>query len=260
MYTGAATRLKLEEHGLVIADATKAIELDSKYTKAYFRRAVAQLSIMRPKAALADFRKVVQLEPKNAQAKMQFESTQKLVRRMEFEKAIAGQDEVSMIARAEEQLKNGMEVDSSYDGPRIAEAKDRDGKRTGRITQEFIDEMRQWFKDGKLLARRYVWQIVVGAYHALEQERSLVETTIPEGEVADIVGDTHGQFFDLLHLLELTGDPSESHTMVFNGDFVDRGSWSTEVVILLFAFKWLYPKNVFLNRGNHETSDMNKVR
>lgn len=63
----------------------------------------------------------------------------------------------------------------------------------------------------------------------------------------------------LLHLFELTGDPSETHTMVFNGDFVDRGSWSTEVVILLFAFKWLYPKTVYLNRGNHETSDMNKV-
>lgn len=63
-------------------------------------------------------------------------------------------------------------------------------------------------------------------------------------------------FLSLLHLFELTGDPSESHTMVFNGDFVDRGSWSTEVVLLLFAFKWLYPKNVFLNRGNHETADM----
>lgn len=77
----------MEEHGLAISDATKAIELDSKYVKAYYRRGVAQLSIMRPKAAVSDLKKVIALEPKNAQAKLQLESTQKLVRRMEFEKA-----------------------------------------------------------------------------------------------------------------------------------------------------------------------------
>lgn len=83
----AATRLKMEEHGLAIADATKALELDAKYTKAYYRRAVAQLAIMRPKAAISDFKKVVSLEPGNKIAKQQLESTQKLVRRLEFEKA-----------------------------------------------------------------------------------------------------------------------------------------------------------------------------
>jgi serine/threonine-protein phosphatase 5 len=46
---------------------------------------------------------------------------------------------------------------------------------------------------------------------------------------------------------------------LFNGDFVDRGSWSTEIALLLFSYKWLYPKNFFLNRGNHETDDMNRV-
>jgi len=60
-------------------------------------------------------------------------------------------------------------------------------------------------------------------------------------------------------LFELTGTPSENHCLLFNGDFVDRGSWSVEVVLTLFAWKWLLPHRVFLNRGNHETKDMNKV-
>jgi len=75
----------------------------------------------------------------------------------------------------------------------------------------------------------------------------------------DVIGDIHGQFYDMLHLLSLTGTPSEKHCMLFNGDFVDRGSWSIEVVLTLFAYKWLYPSQVKLNRGNHETKSMNSV-
>lgn len=64
----------------------------------------------------------------------------------------------------------------------------------------------------------------------------------------------HGQFYDLHNLLSIITPPSEDHMIVFNGDFVDRGSWSIEVVLTLFAYKWLYPERVFLNRGNHETN------
>ena len=41
---------------------------------------------------------------------------------------------------------------------------------------------------------------------------------------------------------------------------MDRGSFSVENVLTLFAFKVLYPNAVFLTRGNHETKNMNKVR
>lgn len=76
---------------------------------------------------------------------------------------------------------------------------------------------------------------------------------------ANYCPDVTQQFYDLCNLLSILTPPAEDHAIVFNGDFVDRGSWSVEVALTLFAYKWLYPKRIFLNRGNHETSDMNKV-
>lgn len=46
-----------------------------------------------------------------------------------------------------------------------------------------------------------------------------------------------GQFYDVLHLYSLTGPPSEKHYLLMNGDLVDRGSWSIEVILLAFAYK-----------------------
>ena len=62
-----------------------------------------------------------------------------------------------------------------------------------------------------------------------------------------------------MELFRLNGAPSDTHYYLFNGDFVDRGSWSTEIALLLYAYKWLRPNGFFLNRGNHETDDMNRV-
>lgn len=87
----------------------------------------------------------------------------------------------------------------------------------------------------------------------------MASTTIRSLDLFFFLTRVPGQFYDLVHLLSLTGPPSEKHCLLFNGDFVDRGSWSVEVVMTLFAYKWLYPNRVFLNRGNHETKDMNKV-
>ncbi len=68
-----------------------------------------------------------------------------------------------------------------------------------------------------------------------------------------------GQFFDLLEIFRLNGFPAPTHSYLFNGDFVDRGSWSTEIALLLYAYKWLRPQTMLLNRGNHETDDMNRM-
>lgn len=49
------------------------------------------------------------------------------------------------------------------------------------------------------------------------------------------------QFYDLLNIFKLNGLPSEENPYLFNGDFVDRGSFSLEVILTLFAFKCMSP-------------------
>ena len=39
---------------------------------------------------------------------------------------------------------------------------------------------------------------------------------------------------------------------------MDRGDYGTEVLLVLYAFKVLYPNSVFLNRGNHEQVSLNE--
>ena len=51
-----------------------------------FRRATCYLQTLQYKKAIADFKKVLSLEPHNGLVKQQLDSTQKLLRRVEFEK------------------------------------------------------------------------------------------------------------------------------------------------------------------------------
>lgn len=72
-------------------------------------------------------------------------------------------------------------------------------------------------------------------------------------------GDIHGQYYDFLNIFKLNGKPHPDHPYLFNGDFVDRGSFSAECIIALYAFKVANPDCIYLNRGNHENSDLNKM-
>jgi len=252
----AIARMKLEEYGYALNDASQAIELDPTYAKAYYRRATCYLQILKYSQAITDFKNVVKLDPKNELVKTQLASTQKLVRKIEFEKAIEFEGEKEATERCVEIIaEGGCEVDKSYAGPKLDSLDD--GKFG--ISLQFVRSMIQWFKDGKTLPRRYVWEIVLGAYQYFAAEESLVNLDLEDDVTVDVIGDVHGQFYDMLHLYSLTGEPGEKHCILMNGDLVDRGSWSVEVILTAFAYKWLYPKRMYINRGNHEAKDMNRA-
>ena len=71
------------------------------------------------------------------------------------------------------------------------------------------------------------------------------------------IGDIHGDLSALINNLMkymhiLTFDPN--CILVFTGDYVDRGSYNYEVVLLLFELKLIFPDRIYLIRGNHEDS------
>lgn len=108
---------------------------------------------------------------------------------------------------------------------------------------------------------RWPWseaeQLCRDALELFKQERTLEHVTVPPGGHITVVGDLHGQVFDLIALIEREGEPSPENPYVFNGDFVDRGSYSVETLLLLLAWKVACPSSVHLAKGNHEDHDMN---
>lgn len=101
--------------------------------------------------------------------------------------------------------------------------------------------------------------IILKAKDIFEAAKSMVDIVREPDEEITVCGDIHGQYYDLLNIFELNGIPSEKNPYVFNGDFIDRGSFSCEVIITLLAWKVCYPKHFFMSRGNHETKQLNKL-
>ncbi|KAL7721279.1 Serine/threonine-protein phosphatase [Entamoeba marina] len=108
-----------------------------------------------------------------------------------------------------------------------------------------------FYREG-LLSPDVAKKLLNGAIDIMRKEPNLLETEAP----VIIVGDLHGQFYDLLTIFDVCPPENEENTFIFMGDYVDRGNFSTEILLFLCACKINYPNRFLLLRGNHESRIM----
>ena len=119
-----------------------------------------------------------------------------------------------------------------------------------------VDAYIETLKSGEPISESAVKRLCASVSELLMEESNVQPVCSP----VTIVGDIHGQFFDLLHLLsdEVGGSPPDIN-YIFLGDFVDRGHNSVETLTLLLCLKLKFPGHVTLLRGNHESRQITQV-
>ncbi|KAM9172845.1 serine/threonine-protein phosphatase with EF-hands 1 isoform 2-T3 [Pangshura tecta] len=140
-----------------------------------------------------------------------------------------------------------IEVPDSYHGPRLSFP----------LTVADTNSLLHAFKDQQHLHARYVLQLLHETKKLLKQMPNIIHLSTSYSKEITICGDLHGKLDDLLLIFYKNGLPSEENPYLFNGDFVDRGKNSIEILIILFSFLLVYPNHLHLNRGNHEDHIVN---
>ncbi|KAM5180757.1 serine/threonine-protein phosphatase with EF-hands 1 [Mantella aurantiaca] len=244
---GCGTSVKTENQSKKSEKAIKAAILIQRWYRFYMARLE-----MRRRYTLSIFQSIEYAE-EQAQLQLSNFFTFMMDHFAQMNEQTPGPDLISDIFKSSREVQETLmvydmiEVPDSYDGPRLSFP----------LTVSDTSNLLNAFKQEKQLHARYVLQLLHETRKFLRHMPNIVHLTTSFSKQITICGDLHGKLDDLLLIFYKNGLPSPENTYLFNGDFVDRGKNSIEILIILFAFLLVYPNNLHLNRGNHEDPIMN---
>ncbi|CDW52069.1 Metallophos domain containing protein [Trichuris trichiura] len=108
-------------------------------------------------------------------------------------------------------------------------------------------------KEESPLSNIFILQVLDDVDATLLDEPTLLDVEPP----VIICGDIHGDYMTLIRIFSSQGWPPV-RKYLFLGDYIDRGEFNLEVIMLLLLLKLLYPSDIFLLRGNHEIAPVNR--
>jgi len=113
---------------------------------------------------------------------------------------------------------------------------------------------------GKHLAESILSELFSKLREVLVEEENVLEVPSP----VIVVGDVHGQLFDVIKMFEVAESLDEykvsgQTNFLFLGDYVDRGHFSFETFAYLAARKLKNRSQIYLLRGNHESRSINQT-
>ncbi|KAM9934252.1 hypothetical protein OXX80_006153 [Metschnikowia pulcherrima] len=117
-----------------------------------------------------------------------------------------------------------------------------------------LDKAIEDIKNCRFVPEADVQEICSKAIEIIVEEANIQQVYTP----VTICGDIHGQLHDMITLFE-TGGECPGTQYLFLGDFVDRGYYSLESLLLLLTLKIRYPDRITLIRGNHESRQITTV-
>jgi hypothetical protein len=114
----------------------------------------------------------------------------------------------------------------------------------GLVTPAVARTVLELYVRGGYLSLKSVHKLLKLSYRFLKTRPNITTIDVSrEDERVTVVGDIHGQLYDLLHIVMESGLPSKQVKYLFNGDFVDRGACGVECMCLLMALMLGFPGN-----------------